>query len=96
MIELLGLSKDALHVHIGLAVFFTALILLRCRVGDRLPWTIVFVVASIGEAWDIRDRWMAGLNADPAGHLHDILNTLFWPTAITLFARARGRIKRRR
>jgi len=96
LIDLLGVSKDALHVHIGLAVFFVAAILLRRRVGDWLPWAIALIAALAGEAWDIRDRWSAGIDADPAGHFHDIVNTLLWPTLITLFGRMGGRLKRRR
>ncbi|VXC91388.1 hypothetical protein [Sphingomonas sp. AX6] len=96
LIDLLGMSKDALHVHIGLAVFFGAMLLFRRRIGDGLPWMIVLAVALIGEAWDIRDRWAAGVSAYPAGHIHDVINTLFWPTLITIFGLMRGRLKRRR
>ncbi len=96
LIDLLGVSKDALHVHIGLAAFFVAMLLLRRRVGDWQPWVIALIVALLGEAWDIRDRWMEGMNAYPPGHLHDIFNTLVWPTLITLYGRARGRLKRGR
>ncbi len=96
LIDLVGMSRDALHVHIGLAIFFVTMLVLRRRVGDWLPWAVALLVALAGEAWDIRDRWVAGMNADPAGHMHDIVNTLFWPNVITLFGRARGRFKRRR
>lgn len=96
LIELTSLSKDVLHVHVGLIVFFAAMLLLRRKLGDWWPWTIVLAVTLLGEVWDVRDRWAAGLAADPGGHLQDILNTLFWPTALTLAFRISGRFRRRR
>lgn len=96
VIDLVGMSRDALHVHIGLAVFFVTMLLLRRRIGDWLPWAVALVVALAGETWDIRDRWVAGMDADPVGHMHDIVNTMFWPTVITIFGRMRARLKRRR
>lgn len=78
-----GLSKDALHIYVGMGVFLTLIAFAR-RSGPYIGWLVVFVIACAGEWVDRRDdleslgywRWQASV--------HDILNTLFWPTALTL------------
>ena len=78
-----GLSRDALHIYVGLAAYLTLIAVIR---GFRpyIGWLGVFIIACAGEWVDRRDdleslgywRWQASA--------HDILNTLFWPTALTL------------
>jgi hypothetical protein len=89
-------SKDALHIHVGLIVFFAAMLVLQRRLGDIWPLAVVLTVAIAGEAWDLRDRWVADMNADVPGHVHDIVNTLFWPTLLTIAPRLRPSFRRRR
>lgn len=82
-----GLSKDALHVYVGLALFFLVVLALRKPVRSWVPLVSVFVAAAIGELMDMRDdiatfgywRWAASL--------HDVANTLFWPTVLVVLAR---------
>ncbi|MCI8208003.1 hypothetical protein AUC61_00510 [Pseudomonas sp. S25] len=77
-----GLSKDALHIYVGTAVYLTLLVIVR-RFRPYVGWVAVLIVACAGEWVDRRDdiaslgywRWQA------SGH--DILNTLFWPTLLT-------------
>lgn len=78
-----GLAKDALHIYVGLGVFLLVLLWRRCS-RTLLPLLAVLVVAVVGELLDRRDdlaslgrwRWKASV--------HDIVNTLFWPTVLTL------------
>lgn len=78
-----GLSKDALHIYVGMAVYLTLIVLVR-RFRPWIALLAVLLIACAGEWVDRRDdiaslgywRWQASV--------HDILNTLFWPTAITL------------
>lgn len=87
LIAATGLSKDALHVYVGLAAFVTVALLSRRPVRWLLPWMAALVVASTGEIVDLRYdlskfgswRWWASL--------HDVLNTMFWPTVLALLAR---------
>ena len=87
IIQASGLSQDALHVYVGLAVFLVAAALLRRPLRSIVPLLLVVIVASVGELLDMRDdivsfgywRWGASL--------HDVLNTLFWPTVLFLLAR---------
>ncbi|GAB3257627.1 hypothetical protein [Chitinimonas naiadis] len=77
-----GLSKDALHIYVGLIVFLVTARLRRTSASLLLPWFMVLGVALLGEALDMRDdlaslghwRWDASL--------HDIINTLFWPSVL--------------
>ena len=87
IVEALDLSKDALHIYVGLSVFLLTVLVLRRSVRSLLPWLAVVVVACAGELLDAIDdtrslghwRWTASV--------HDIINTLFWPTALSLLAR---------
>lgn len=82
-----GLSKDALHVYVGLAAFFVASIAFRKPLSSGLPVVVVTTVAVVGEMLDMRDdlgslgywRWQASLR--------DGINTTFWPFAIWLLFR---------
>jgi hypothetical protein len=87
IISVVGLSKDALHVYVGLAVFFAAVLVLRRPLRSAWPWAAVLAVACLGELLDAIDDtrsfgyWRVGAS------MHDILNTLFWPTVLLLLAR---------
>ncbi|KQQ49354.1 hypothetical protein ASF84_23470 [Pseudomonas sp. Leaf127] len=83
LVSATGLSKDALHIYIGMALYLTVSICIR-RFRPCLGWLVVFIIACAGEWVDRRDdiasfgywRWQASV--------HDVLNTLFWPTVLTL------------
>jgi uncharacterized membrane-anchored protein len=85
-----GLSKDALHIYVGLSVFLTVAAISKRRPSSWLPWLAVLLVAMLGEVMDMRDdllslgywRWSASL--------HDIVNTVFWPSVLLVFARVTG------
>jgi uncharacterized membrane protein YczE len=87
IVHSVGLSKDALHVYVGLVVFFVACGLLRKRKGLATPLLVVVLVAVAGEMLDLRDdlgslghwRWAASV--------HDIVNTVFWPAVMAGLAR---------
>lgn len=84
-----GLSKDALHVYVGLTVFLVVALVHKRRL--RSLWTVgsVLLVASLGELLDMRDdltslghwRWRASL--------HDIVNTTFWPMVLWVLLRTK-------
>ncbi len=85
IVELIGLSKDALHIHIGLGLFFIICIARPHLKRTFVPLLAVTAVACLGEILDMRDdmqsfgywRWEASL--------HDVINTLFWPSVMTLY-----------
>ncbi|MCG2592892.1 hypothetical protein LZ009_08875 [Ramlibacter sp. XY19] len=85
-----GLSKDALHIYVGLAVFLVAAAASRRPVASWLPWIAVLAVALLGEAVDMRDDLLSIGHWRWAASLHDVLNTVFWPTVLMVLARATG------
>lgn len=82
-----GLGKDALHIYVALTVMFGSALLFGWRLSSWRPWLLVAAAALAGEAWDIRDRLVAGVPVQPSGNVHDLWNTLFWPSVILLLAR---------
>ena len=87
VVSMLGLSKDALHVYVGLLVFFSAAVLLKRKLHSTYPLALVLAVACIGEIFDARDdladigHWRVGAS------MHDIVNTMFWPAVLFALAR---------
>jgi uncharacterized membrane protein YoaK (UPF0700 family) len=87
IVSFVGLSKDALHVYVGLIVFLVTAAAARQGLRSRAPLIAVLVIALLGEVLDIRDhlarhgQWRLG------GSIHDLLNTMFWPTALWLLAK---------
>lgn len=79
----LGLSKAALHMNAGLAIFVLMALLLRQRMRSPLPLAEVAMAAVLNEAVDYF--------ATPSDFsLRDMANTIFWPLVLFLVAR-RGR-----
>ncbi len=84
-----GLSKDALHIYVGLTALLTAAAILRKPLRSTIPWIMVLTLALAlaGEMVDARDdivtlgywRWGASL--------HDVVNTIFWPSVLLTLAR---------
>jgi hypothetical protein len=93
IISALDLSRDALHVYAGMAVFLGVAIVFRKPLRSFAPWFAVLVVACAAEALDAFDdlrafgHWRAGAS------LHDIVNTVFWPTVLILLARFSRRFR---
>lgn len=89
IISATGLSRDALHIYVGLALLMAASGISRKSLGAFSSWLVVLAGASLIELFDLMDdkaslgywRWAASF--------HDIANTLFWPTVIAVACRFR-------
>lgn len=82
--DALGLSKDALHTHIGLALFVLLTIALRGR--PLVPWIAVFMLQLGNEALDILHlHQIAAENVIES--IGDTLSTMLWPTAAAIWLR---------
>lgn len=81
------LGRDALHVYAGLATLFLSALILRKSLRSGLPWLFVLGVAVAAELLDLYDDSVTTGQPRWGASAHDILNTLFWPTAILLLAR---------
>ena len=84
-----GLSKDALHVYVGLTVQFVAALVSRKTLRSAAPWLAVFALALVGELIDMRDDLVTSGHWRWGASLYDIVNTIFWPTVILALARRR-------
>lgn len=89
ILSILEISKDAIHIHIGLIVFFAAVVLWRKGAIDARCLVPVVIVASLMEILDLRDDYrsvdrirMVAVTAS----IHDLLNTMFWPVIIVILA----------
>lgn len=82
-----GLAKDALHVHVGLIIFFAAALLFRWPLRSWKPWAAALAATLAGEAWDLWDSFADGRRIIPSGNWKDLWNTMLWPTMILLLAR---------
>ncbi|SMF93928.1 hypothetical protein SAMN02949497_1224 [Methylomagnum ishizawai] len=82
-----GLSKDALHIYVGLTVYWVTTLAIGKHTRAFHPLLIVVFIACLGEMLDMRDdisslgywRWSASL--------HDVVNTSFWPFVLYLIGR---------
>lgn len=87
VVEATGLSRDALHIYVGLTIFLLAAVVFRKTLRSVIPLLVIFLVAVFGELLDMRDdistfgywHWRASL--------HDLMNTLFWPVILLFLAR---------
>ncbi|GGE01739.1 hypothetical protein GCM10011529_05120 [Polymorphobacter glacialis] len=95
MMGVTHLDKDALHIHIGLAAFFAAALVLRWPIGGGRPWLAALALAVGGEIWDIIDTARVKSPQIFYANWHDVWNTLLWPTAVTLLARWTQLLQRR-
>ncbi len=95
--DFLHLSKDALHVHFGIAAYLFFLVFFRRRPASAIPWLAVLVLELINEALDIayalghRGQLLRVL----LGTLKDVVNTMLWPTVLFLVLRWRAHRRRR-
>ena len=90
-----GLSKDALHIYVGLAVLLGTALLLRWPLRRGWPLLAVLAAALAGEVWDLANMLQSGAKPLLADSGHDIVNTMAWPLAITLMARFSSVLSRR-
>ena len=89
ILSILETSKDAIHIHVGLIVFFAALIIWRRGTIDARCLIPVVIVASLMELLDLRDEFrhfnrfrMVAVTAS----IHDLINTMLWPVVIVVLA----------
>ncbi len=88
--NVLPLSKDAVHIYIGLIVFFAAVAFWkkgRIQFACLVP---VIAVAMGMEAFDLFDDWRAFGYPRWEASAHDVLNTSFWPVMVVVLVKLRA------
>ena len=98
IVSILELSKDSIHMHVGLIVFFLAVVLWKKGSIEVRCLIHVAIVASLMEILDLRYDYISlgyfRLNAITAS-IHDLINTTFWPVVIVVLAQM-GKLKNAR
>ncbi len=85
LIDNVGLTNDAMHVHAALVILFAASIILRRRPDSIWCWIIVFLAEIFNEYADVKG--LAPGEDTMRASLHDIYNTMLWPTVILILGR---------
>lgn len=80
-----GLSKDALHIYGGMAIYLGARLLVPRR--RWVAWILVLAAALTGEWLDLRGEHLRGDLQPETAHWHDIWNTMLWPSVLVLLER---------
>lgn len=85
LIDFVGLTNDAMHVHGSIMILFVSAIILRRRPDSIWCWIIVFVAELFNEFADLKG--VAPGEATIEAAIHDLYNTMFWPTVILILGR---------
>ncbi len=85
LVGFVGLSNDAMHVHISLLILMVSGVILRRRPDSVWCWIIVLCAELFNEFADLRG--LAPGEASIEASVHDIYNTMFWPTVIVVLGR---------
>ena len=89
VVGILGLSKDAIHIYLGLTVFFLTVAVWKKGKMDLAAVLPILGIAIGMETIDIYDNYRSMGLMYWSNSLHDILNTTFWPLIIVVLAKFR-------
>ena len=78
------MSKDAVHIYIGLIVFFIYVVIFKKSLSSLKNLIPVLIVAVAMESFDLWDDFQSLGHCRWLASLHDIINTIFWPFIIVL------------
>ena len=82
IVGVVGVTNDALHIHGSLLLLFVSALILRRRPDNIWSWLFVFGLELFNEYADLHGQTPG--EASMTAGLHDIYNTMFWPTLILL------------
>jgi len=91
--EVLGITKDALHIHFGLAIFLGVALVFRRPLASWIPWLALLTFELANELMDVFHLHQGTIGFEVGDSLKDILNTMFWPTVVLVAARWQRRRK---
>ncbi len=85
LIGFVGLTNDAMHVHASLLILLVSAVMLRRRPDSVWCWLIVFAAELFNEYADLKG--MAPGEDSIRASVHDLYNTMFWPTTLLVLGR---------
>jgi hypothetical protein len=89
VLSFFDLTKDAMHIYIGLSALFLWVLFSRKSLGLWRNLIPALIVAILMEAFDLRDDFNSFGHFRWRASLHDILNTMLWPTVIVVLHKFR-------
>lgn len=84
LVDLTGVSRDALHIYVAIALFLCVRIVWRGSWGSLAALVVVVAAALTGEWLDHQMELLQGGVCDPAEHWHDLRNTMAAPLVLAL------------
>ena len=91
LVNLTGLQRDTLHVHVGLILFCLLYLVARTRRGLVLGTLGILVLAIGNEVADYRRIVQADDPFRPWEAISDTFNTVLWPALLALLVPLRDR-----
>jgi hypothetical protein len=85
LVEYVGLTNDAMHVHGSILILFVSAMILRRRPDSPWCWLIVLAAELFNEYADLKG--LAPGEASIDASIHDLYNTMLWPTIIVILGR---------
>jgi hypothetical protein len=85
LVDFVGLTNDAMHVHGSILILFVSAIVLRRRPDSIWCWLIVLTAELFNEYADLKG--LAPGEDSISASVHDLYNTMFWPTVLLVFGR---------
>jgi hypothetical protein len=89
VLSFFNLSKDAMHIYIGLSAFLFWVLFSRKSLGSFKNLIPVLITAIFMETFDLRDDFTSFGHFRWSASLHDVLNTMFWPAVVILLLKFR-------
>jgi hypothetical protein len=87
IVQFASLSKDALHIYVGMGVFLLGSAVAQKGLRSAFAILAVIALALLGELLDARDDFRTHGHWRVMASLHDFVNTVFWPLMLWLLAR---------
>lgn len=87
IVQFASLSKDALHIYVGMGIFLLGSALAQKGLKSAFPIVAVITLGVLGELLDARDDFRIHGHWRLMASLHDLVNTVFWPLMLWLLAR---------
>jgi hypothetical protein len=85
LVDYVGLTNDAMHIHGSILILFVSAIILRRRPDSIWCWLIVLIAELFNEFADLKG--LAPGEASMDASVHDLYNTMLWPTVILILGR---------
>lgn len=89
--ETSGLTRDALHIHAGIALMALALWLMGTLRWVFAAWLVVVLAAVGNELLDYSNAIRVGRPHDWVDSVSDVINTMLWPTVFMVVVLRRQR-----